>query len=760
MGRPLNRPSRFPRLARTRGARRWALLTLTLGLAGQAAAAGCTSPEELLDVRVGQSSRGSVVVRLERTDTRVTDLLLPPDVLRANEQVYVAERVDCGGEAFVRLLPDLRVTYRAETQELRITPALSRLGERQIDVGRTLTPPVYPVVPAYGLDFGAQGNVTYDLRGERSPGAPATALGNAGTYVGVGGALGNATAYVGALYARRPGADARVQLRATAQYAFSPSLAIYAAYHAAPGVTQPGFSVSSFSGVTATYRQQVPSVAAPISLQLENPSAISVLVNGQLLGSVDAPAGEVTLLNVPLPRQASNTVTLLIEDESGLTQRTFDKVSPSAASLSSGLFASVSAGYDDQATGSAWSAAATAAYTIRPQLGVEAQASVAGNGVLNAAVQARYGGSPLSGSVGVQVGRAATAVDAAGISVTAPFETAVGGSLAYRRGPLNVTGTATVPIGRLPDSTLNLTAAYTAAPWYFTAGASTGLTSNSWQVDGGVTRVLNERSAVGLTASASPGGWQATLRGSYVFTPKVQGSAGVSLGTGGTAPSAALTYRPDPTQSISVNADLSEVSVSYGISRGIDLSASATTRGATAQVTGAVAYVDGRVLLSSGLAQRGILVRTGVPNLPLIVDGLGGVVTNQRGDALITQAALAQTVSVRINPRDLPLGVSIQSIEAEVRPAATGLTVVDWRDNFKLSTFVQFRWRPGEVAGNADLYLNGEKVPLDDEGYGLVPQSETARTGELRSQDGARRCVVVLAPAVKEAVCAAIPGSG
>ncbi|GGM17672.1 hypothetical protein GCM10010841_27310 [Deinococcus aerophilus] len=737
--------------------RRWPLraLTAALGAAGLAGAAGCASPEELLDVRVGQSSRGSVVVRIERNEDRVSDLLLPPDVLRTGEQVYVAGRVDCDGVAFVRLLPELRVTYRTETQELRITPVLARLGERRIDVGQMLTPPVYPVVPAFGLDFGVQGAVSYDLRGERAAGTPATTLGNVGAYVGVGGARGGLTGYVGALYGRRPGSDAKVQVRATAQYAFSPSVAIYVAYHAIPGVAQPGFSTSSFSGVTAAYRQQVPAVASPISVQLENPSVVSVLVNGQLLGSVEAPAGEITLLNVPLPRQANNTVALLIEDENGLTQRTFNGVSPSEASLTGGLFASASVGYDDQSVGSGWSAAATAAYTFRPQLGVEAQASVSGNGALSAAAQVRYLGAPLSGGLGIQVSRPATAADMA----TSPLSTRVNGSLAYRQGPLSVNGSVAVPINELSSSTLNLSAAYSAAPWYFSAAAATGLTAQSWQVDGSVTRILNERSAVGLTASVRPGGWQAALRGNYVFTPKLQGSASIGLGSGGTVPSTTLSYRPDPTQLVGLSADLNEIGVTYSLSRGVDASASATTRGATAQITGAVAYLDGRLLLSSGLAQRGILVRTGVPNLPLLVDGLGGVVTNQRGDALITQAAPTQTVSIRVNPRELPLGVSLQSVETTVQPAATGLTVVDWHDNFRISTFVQFRWQAGEVAANADVYLDGEKILLDDEGYGLVSQAAVTRTGELRDPVGSRRCTVVLASTVKEATCFVVPGS-
>lgn len=587
------------------------------------------------------------------------------------------------------------------------------------------------------------------------PGTPAVALGPVGAYLGVGGARGNATGYVGALYSLSPGSGARWQVRATAQYAFSPSLAVYAAYHATPGVTQPGFSASSSSGVAAVYRHQAPSMASPISVQLENPAAISVLVNGQLLGSVDAPAGEITLLNVPLPRQSHNTVELLIEDENGITSRRIEDVSPSADSLKGGLFASLSAAYDDQAGAAGWSAAATVAYAVTPELSVDAQAGLTGTGTVRAAAQMRYGGSPLSGSLGAQVSRPANTPGAAAPALS----TRISGSLAYRQGPLAISVAAAVPINAVSGSTLNLTTTYSAAPWSFTAGVSTGLTSGSWQVDGGLSRAFNQRSVLGLAASVRPGGWRIGLRGTYVFTPELQGTAGVTQGPDGTSPSASLTYRPDPTQAISLNADLEEIGVTYGISRGLEASVAATTRSATAQVTGAVSSLDGHLRLSAGLAQRGLLIRTGVPSLKLIVDGLGTVVTNPRGDALIPQATPAQTVSVRVDVHDLPLGVSVRSVEAQVSPAATGLTVIDWRDNFEVSTFVQFRWTTAEVASNADLYLDGVKVPLDDEGYGLVPLSDVNRTGELRGPDGARRCAVVLAPGAKEAACAADPGS-
>jgi len=177
-----------------------------------------------------------------------------------------------------------------------------------------------------------------------------------------------------------------------------------------------------------------------------------------------------------------------------------------------------------------------------------------------------------------------------------------------------------------------------------------------------------------------------------------------------------------------------------------------STRGAGAQVRGGFTYLDGRLQLVSGLSQRGLLVRIGVPGIPVLVNGSAGAVTNARGELLLTQLAPGEPVLIRVSPRDLPLGVNIGSVEIEVVPAVSGLTVVDWRENFKVSTFVRFRWSPAEAAAGADLYLGGERIPLDDEGYGLVPQSAEARTGELRDEKD-RRCAVRVAPGVQDVTC-------
>ena len=96
----MNRSFRFLRFGRP-----WASALVAGALSlGAAGAAGCDLPEELLDVQVGQSSRGSAVVRIEHQDARVTELLLPPEVLRPNEQAYVAARVDCDGVTLLRTL--------------------------------------------------------------------------------------------------------------------------------------------------------------------------------------------------------------------------------------------------------------------------------------------------------------------------------------------------------------------------------------------------------------------------------------------------------------------------------------------------------------------------------------------------------------------------------------------------------------------------------------------------------------------------------
>ncbi|MFC4424666.1 hypothetical protein [Deinococcus navajonensis] len=724
---------------------------LTLGTAALAGAAECDLPEELLGVRVGQVSRGTFVVRVQHEGERVQGALVPPEVLRGGERSYVAGEVTCDGVTYVRLQPELRLTYLQDTQELRIAPAFARLGQREIDLRQALRHPDYPVLPSLGVDFGARASAGYDLRGgnEAVSGFP-LALGPAQAYVGVGGSRQGLSGYVGVLYDRDSDQRSAVQLRATAEYAVTPELTLQAGYHAAAGVAQPEFTASEFVGVSARYRRDAVRVAPRIELQLENPSAITVYVNNVRLGQVEAPAGEVSLRNVPLEPQAHNTVVLLIEDETGFHQKTLEV--PADVGLQGG---GLSANFSLGRNAGLWVGSAAAQYAVNPGLGVAAQARGSSNGAFSVGAQVRLmgpAGAGLAGSAGVLVSRAVPVLD----ERSPPVQTTLSASADLVRGPLNVSAALAVPLTQFSASTLNLRASYNAAPWFVSARLGSALTRDSWLVEAGLTRLINDRSSATLTASAFPEGWRAQLSAQYRFSPKFQVSAGLGAAPGTLSPRVSVAYQPDPTQAMTLNADLGDVTATYALTRGVDLGVQVSTRGAAAQVRGALTSLDGRPQLVSGLSQRGLLVRTGVPGIPVLVNGSAGAVTNARGELLITQVPAGEPVLIRVNPRDLPLGVSIGSVELEVLPSMSGLTVVDWRENFKVSTFVRFYWTAAEVAASADLYLNGERIPLDDDGYGLVPQNAQVRNGDLRGA-GDRRCTVRITPGVQEVTCA--PGS-
>ncbi|WP_221091331.1 fimbria/pilus outer membrane usher protein [Deinococcus aquaedulcis] len=727
---------------------RWTLLGLLALGTGARATPSCDSPEELLNVLVGSSARGTVIVRVERNGEQLTGVLLPPEVLRPTEQNYVAERVSCDGVDYLRLQPELRLSYRADSQELRVSAVPARLGTQNIDLSTALRPREYPVTPAFGLDFGAVASATYDVRSAtRAP----FSVGPAQAYVGVGGSVRTLTGYAGVLYTRRAAGTNEVQLRATAQYALNSGLTLYAGYNAAPTVAQPGFSASGFTGVGAVYRHNVTRVLPRLTLELETPATITIYVNNTRLGTVEAAAGQVNLLNLPLENQSRNTVELLLEDENGVSRRSVTLPAEASALPGGGLLLSALAGRNE----GIWRANVSGQYAVNTALNVQAQAQAATDGSFSASVQGRYAppGAGFSTAGGVVVARPAPAPGVERPPVTTTLNLAAD----LLRDSYSLGAGVAVPVGNLRATSLNLRGTYTHAPWVVSARLSSELSARTWAAELGLNYVINERSSLALTTSVQPGGWRAQLSGVYTFSPKLQVSGSVVAGPGSVSPGAALSYQPDTTQALTLRASREDVSATYTLARGVDADASVSLRGAAVRVQGAVSMLDGQVQLTSGLTQRGLLIRTGVSGVLLTVEGAGTVTTNARGDALITNVLPGQTVLIRVRSRDLPLGISVAAPDLEVLPAPTGLTLVDWRSNFTVSTFVRFAWAPGEFAADADLYLDGERIPLDDEGYGLVRRSAVARTGELRSQDGTRRCVLRLEPSAETATCAALP---
>ncbi|MFC6661101.1 hypothetical protein [Deinococcus multiflagellatus] len=576
--------------------------------------------------------------------------------------------------------------------------------------------------------------------------------------MGAGGAVKGLTGYVGALYTRTLD-GARTQLRATAQFSVTPELSLYAAYNATPGTGQVGFSAPEYAGVTATYARNVQRVYPRLTLQLDSPAEIAVFVNTTLLGSLSVAGGEISLLNIPLSGQGRQTIRLLIESDSGIREQVLEV--PATAGLpGGGLLARAQVGR----TGGQWGGELAVQGAPTPNLLLQGQVQGSTSGALGASVQARASapnmpeGQALSGNLGVAVARPAPKANPAPEDpVPPPVQVTVSAGADYVRGPLALNASAALPLQNRAAGNVAVRANYDAKPWVFNGRLSSSFAPGTWEAEVGVTRAVMDRGSVTLNAAALPGGYRVQLRGSYVFSPALQAGGSVNLSPGRIAPSATVAYQLSPAQNISLTAEPGDLILGYSLNQGVKLDLLASTRAASGQLSGALSLLGGEVRLNPVLALRGVYLRTGVPRLSLIVDGTGVVTTDANGDLLITEVRPGQVLGIRVNSPEVPLGVAVAEGGLNVVPAPTGLTLVDWRGNFTVSTFVRFAWAPGEFAADADLYLDGERIPLDDEGYGLVRRSTTARTGELRSQDGTRRCALRLEPGAEAATCAALP---
>lgn len=730
---------------------RKAPLTVTLGalLLGGHAAASCDAPELLLSVRLGQSDRGSQIVRLDVQGGQVRDALLPADLLRADEQGYVAERVDCDGVALVRLKPDLTITYRESQQDLLIRPRPTYLGQRSIDVSRALTTNAPAAQPALGVDFGVNTQVNYEQ------GNPERGLGSTQAYLGIGIAAPRATGYAGAVASLNPNqtdpaAARRVDLRANAQYTVTPELTLLGDVHTEPGRAQPVPDTRVAASVTATYQRFTPRLYPDITLSLESPTDITVIVNGQTLGTLSVGAGEVHLTNIPL-QPTRNVIQLWLDSETGVTQQTIAVPDDRVVTPGQDLGIRATIGLDD----GQWNGQLSAQTTLSTTLAAQGNVQVEAGGALAAGLQASMvsdtmpEGQSLSGTVGMQLKRSApTATLAAQVTTTA------NASVLYTRDRLNVNLRATVPFQNLSGSTVSVGASLNEEPWTLSGSVGTAFTPRSWTASLSAARKINERSALSLSGSVAPSGYSVRLQGSYVFTPQLRGEANGTLTNGAARPSASLTFKPTPDQTVGLNVSPGNVSANYNLTRDVTLNVTANLTDATADLSGALSVMNGKLTVSRALIQRGVLIRTGVPGLILIVNGVPSSPANRDGDVLITSAPPGENLTVRVNTRELPLGIAVGSSALEIRAAPLGLTTVDWRANFTVSTFVRFFWAPGQPAENADLLLNGELIPLDDEGYGLIERSTQPRTGELRDSQTGRRCAAPLPPGADTVTCA------
>ncbi|UQN06031.1 hypothetical protein [Deinococcus sp. QL22] len=599
---------------------------------------------------------------------------------------------------------------------------------------------------SWGINAGAQGNAIYRQTDGAGSAVPNSYTG-AG-YVGVGAAQGRLAGYAG-LLARIGTAtqQAATEFRAVAQFTVNPNLVVYGAWNASPNGNDPGFASSGFRGVAVSARGGFTRQLDELIIELPVEAEIEVTVNLKRIRAFRATAGSFTLRNIPLSGSGPSRVVVYITDESGTRQVTTDVPGNLRALPAGAYLASAQAGVSN-GTFSGYGAVQlglTNAWTVSGQ--ASAQRAPSADTSFSVRASATYSQDRFSFAGALEAARATTSAGQVSQGFTANLN--AGTSL----GAGQVQGFAVLPFHDLRSSVVGAKASYSSLNWLVGASGSTGFQSQTWQAGASATYFFGQRGSVSAQADVLPGSYRIGLSASFVPTPNLQVAAQVSSAPTGSQLSGSLGYQLGPTQAVRLNVSSDDAALSYAFSREVNVQATVALHGASAQATGALILTNGTIQIKPVLAQKALLIQTGIPNVRLLVAGTEVAVTDARGEALITDLPLGEVVSVRVDLASLPFGVALGAEQREVVPPLSGVTVVDWRENFRAFRFVRFFWSEQEVARGTDVIIDGERVLVDDEGYGLTPSSSGVLRGEIRSNTSARRCQVTIQPGDERAFC-------
>ncbi|MCD0176770.1 hypothetical protein IHN32_12535, partial [Deinococcus sp. 14RED07] len=119
-----------------------------------------------------------------------------------------------------------------------------------------------------------------------------------------------------------------------------------------------------------------------------------------------------------------------------------------------------------------------------------------------------------------------------------------------------------------------------------------------------------------------------------------------------------------------------------------------------------------------------VAVRTGIPDLPLQLDGKPAGRTDADGTLLLpgVTPAARHTLSVQVD--DLPIEVLVREDRLTFTLQDGAGAQLDWRSNFTRLRAVTFLGRPGEPAAFGTLQTAGQEWMLDGHGRTLLPAGD------------------------------------
>lgn len=680
-------------------------------------------PEVLVNVRVGDSNRGDQMVRLSGDQ-----LLIPLEVLEPEEAGYIAQTLDCAGDSYIRLKPEVKWEYSASTLRVILTPTPKLLGQNSYDLSQgTLRPS--SLLPLFAVQYQLAGRTSaQDTNGNAQLGAQIKL--EKGYIKGLLSSDYQSTTFQGSK------TSTAINYGVEAGYRFAANVRLTGFWQGNAALPSAGGSSFDFSGLRLELQSDTVSRWPRLEFDLPLSGDLEIYDNGFLIQGLKAKAGKVVLENIPLiynkgrlsVRLAGREATAeLITQDYDLT----DKGSQGSWSgmLESGVLAgalytggkvqwlpSQSGGPQVQASGY-WRENKGAA----ADLSVSANAGISSFGVsLNAVLDAK-GTARGSGSV----------------------------SYGVTLGNWGVGVSASVPFDQLQRYRFNFNSNYARDDVNVATQIGFDNATQQWSESiSALVKVLPQLSMQSFASASGENNLRLGVKAVWTPTPEDRVSGEASR-----RPSLAWSHRFDESNSTLVSTDFQSVQAEYQHQSVVDAYVLANTTGfAYGSLKGELNLVQGKFSLTPLNAGSILILHTGVAGMRIYFSGQLQGRTDAQGDLTITGVSSNIPQVMRLEINDLPLEVNIKSKDFSVRVVDEGVYEMDIRDNFTQSQFIGFKWNDKEVAKDAELVVGKRRYDLDSQGFAFVEDIKPNTVAKLIL--GERTCQVTLNPQVEEVTCA------
>lgn len=735
-------------------------LTLGAALAQEALGAEvCASTRNFVDATINGAGRGGTLLI-----SRAGEVWISAELLRPSESRYAAQTVACPDGTFVRLNPLLNVTFDHAELTLDVRARSELLPGNVLDLtprpGKLATGSAALPVTSLGVQVSAK-----RVSGDGAAGGVGTALFTQRVSVRGAYRTGSTTLSLEGTESGDP-ANPHLTLNARSAYAVNDTLGLGLALYAVSEAGSDrafGLSWNQISGLEvrlgATRAYRIPSLTFDLPLD----AGVTVSVNGGAGQAFQAQAGILTLKNIPVSTP-SGTISLRIHDATG-THQLERHYQVSDVVISARGFAGL--GH----LGAVHRADATGGLELSPAADFSGTYGL--NDTWSLGGQLRVSRALAQGQFSV---RYTTSLLGAGIA--AEYDSSRRNSLfliadaLYTKERWQVASAVRlVPLDAV-QTQFSAHLSYHAQPTALALRlqATPGLAS--YGVGANLTRRVNSHLTLGgdFTYTVSPAqgaAWKAAVQLAWqpqsALTVLAQSE---SLSTPGGRPAIAtntkLSYELAPGSVLfgAVNVAGGEVvgSVGYSGVRNVTGTVEVNTRGdATLDLTAGLSLVGGQLFVNASEPGPGILIRTGVPNLPLNVGGQL-VVTDGRGDALVLLGDGVRDVTVTPDFGRIPVTVTVQDDLLEVRLDHSGVVVVNWTQNFTQNVWLKLVWPDGRPIAYGSVQLAaspGQTFISDDQGWALVPTFTTPSQLKVTEDPsaGTRRCAGTAQPGDETVPC-------